>query len=313
MLKAQLLRLHRWVALVFALPVLVVVATGLILSFEPIVEASSVTPGSVSAEKLTGALAKFDPQGRARGFSVDPRLGIMTLQGVGEDGSTDVSLVSGEEVDVESALSDLFSTARSLHQRLIFRMRWLVTASAFAMLVLATIGVFMGFSRLRNNFSGWHKAVAWGLFPLVVLSPLTGLFLAFNVGIGGPAGVPGSGRGQARAPQMPIAEAAQLAVAAVDPATILSLGVRGGRMIARVAEHGEVASYIVSKSGMVRQPANWPRTLHVGAGLWTGLLNVVASFAILVLLCTGVTIWARREWRIRNRRRATVSKAAAVA
>ncbi len=34
-MKAWLLKLHRWLALVFALPLIVVIATGLVLSFGP--------------------------------------------------------------------------------------------------------------------------------------------------------------------------------------------------------------------------------------------------------------------------------------
>ena len=39
----------------------------------------------------------------------------------------------------------------------------------------------MGLPRLRNTVAGWHKATAWILLPLVVLSPLTALAMAFGV------------------------------------------------------------------------------------------------------------------------------------
>ena len=177
-MKAYLLKAHRWTALLFALPLLVVVVTGFILSFEPILETASVKPGSVSADQLTALVAKYDPAGKARGLIIDPRLHILTLQGVGADGSTDVDLSSGAEAGAHGALRDFFLANRRLHRSLVFQMNWLVVASSYAMLALAALGLCMGFSRLRASLAGWHKGVAWALLPLVALSPLTGIIPA---------------------------------------------------------------------------------------------------------------------------------------
>jgi uncharacterized iron-regulated membrane protein len=303
MLKAYLLKAHRWVALVFALPLLVVVFTGFVLSFEPIVSTASVKPGSVTAEQLTGLVAQYDPAGKARGLTIDPRLNVLTLQGVGADGSTDIDLASGKEVDAESALDDFFSLNRRLHRSLMLQMNWLVVASSYAMLALAGLGLFMGFSRLRNSLSGWHKGVAWFLLPLVVLSPLTGILL--TVGDGGPR----AAGGRARPERVPLIEATKMVAATVDPGTILSIGARGGRMLAIVARSGETSAYAISKDGVVAQPRNWSRSLHTGSGLWTGALNVLTSGAILTLLVTGVLIWSRRTLRVRANRRARAAAA----
>ncbi len=53
-------------------------------------------------------------------------------------------------------------------------------------------------------------------------------------------------------------------------------------------------------------PRNWPRLWHEGnfAGHYSALLNVIASFAMLGLLVTGIWIWARRHLRRRARRMA---------
>lgn len=70
---------------------------------------------------------------------------------------------------------------RRIHEKLQFDAEWLVTASTVAMLVLALLGVVMGLPRFSNTLSGWHKGIAWVGMPLIVLSPLTGLFLATSV------------------------------------------------------------------------------------------------------------------------------------
>ena len=56
MLKPVLLRLHRWITLLFALPLAVVIATGLLLSFQPILQTVSITPGVLTLEKAEALL-----------------------------------------------------------------------------------------------------------------------------------------------------------------------------------------------------------------------------------------------------------------
>ena len=49
---------------------------------------------------------------------------------------------------------------------------------------------------------------------------------------------------------------------------------------------------------LFRSEGNW-------AGLYSGLLNVVTSVALMLLLTTGLLIWGRRTLRRRSRRVAT--------
>ena len=56
----------------------------------------------------------------------------------------------------------------------------LVISSTIAMVVVMCLGILMGLPKLRNSLSGWHKGTAWFTLPLIVLSPLTGLCLAFG-------------------------------------------------------------------------------------------------------------------------------------
>lgn len=85
---------------------------------------------------------------------------------------------------------------------------------------------------------------------------------------------------------------------------------RGGQTMARIAEDGEYRVYAVSPAGVTLQARNWPRLWHEGnfAGHLTAGLNVVTSVALLMLLVTGVWIWARRSLR---RRRNRIARAAA--
>ena len=315
MLKPIFLRLHRWITLVFAVPLLAVIFTGLILSFQPIVATVSIKPGSLTMAKFDAIMGKYDPVGKTRSLFVDPYENSISLVGVGDDGATDVDLTTLQETEDDSVLSSWFSESRRLHQRLIFRMGWLVQASTYAMLALAALGVAMGWPRIRNNVSGWHKATAWILLPLVILSPLSGLFLAYNVTFSaapqggrptGPRGAPG-----AVSNQVQMRDALAMVAEKFDLSNLSSIGNRGGRLLARVNDGGRLRAYAVTPNGLVEAGSNWPRLFHEGnwAGVWSGLINVIASLAMLGLLGTGLWMWARRTFRRRPVRNRTLAPA----
>ena len=286
-----LLRLHRWVALVFALPLLFVLGTGLVLSIEPWLTVSAIKPGALTAARVEAILAKHDSAGQARAISYRSYDNTLTL-GAGRGGGKVIDVATGEPLAGPSALAQTLGSMRGLHERLIFDLGWLVSASSAAMLILALLGVLMGWPRLRNTLSGWHKGVAWILLPLIVLSPLTGLFLAYGVTFTSP---PQGGRGQG-AP-MAVKDAVATIGASRDLSSLVFIRPMGGRMVARLVDDGEYALYAVTPQGLVAQQRNWPRLWHEGnfAGRWSAAMNFLLSVAMLTLLVTGVWIWARRK------------------
>ncbi len=296
MLKPYWLRFHRWITLVFALPLLALILSGLVLSVEPLAQrtrpAAPVTEASVLA-----ALQKFDPYGKATGLTIRTYDQLMTLNGVGPDGAVDVSLRSGEAID-EPGWAEWFGMARQLHERLLLDLGWLVTASTIAMLVLALLGVLMGWPRFRNTLGGWHNVSAWVFLPLIVLSPLTGLAIAFGITLmpAAPAG--------ARPARLPLAEAIPLVARAHDLSDLTSLRLRGGRLLARVYVGNRLTGVVVTREGLATPPMNWPRALHEGNwhALWGSGLNLALSLVLAGLWGTGLVIWAKRRFRKRNKR-----------
>lgn len=297
-MKAWFLKFHRWLALVFAAPLAVVIVTGLVLSFEPWLVTGAIAPGSLSAEKVQTLLAQHDPNGQARALVYRSYDGTLTM-GAGRGGGTTVDIASGQVKPGLSTLASVMGTMRGLHERLLIDAGWLVIASTAAMLVLVVLGGLMGWPRFANTLGGWHKAMAWGLLPLTAASPLTGLLMAAGVTFTTPQAAP-AGQG---AP-MKLAQAVAIVGKDHDLSSLVWMRPQGGRMLARLAEDGEYRVYAVTPQGTQPMARNWPRLWHEGnfAGAWSAAMNVVLSVAMIGLLGTGLWIWLRRTLRRRARR-----------
>ena len=301
-MKPILLRLHRWTTLLFSLPLVIVIVTGLILSFEPLMQHIGGQSLALPAAQVDALLQQHDPEGKARGLVLRAYEKRLVIQGVGEDGAKEIDLATGLEADEdELMLSDVFSTARSLHEHLLFDQRWLVTATTFAMIALIVLGIFMGWPRLRNTVSGWHQGVSWLLLPAVILSPVTGLMIVFGITLQAPVA-------SDRSAAPPLRMAVQMlakdeAGNPRDLSQLIWLRQRGGRLLARLQEQGRFETYQLSAAGPKRLPLNWPRGLHEGNafGLWTVALVLATSLAMMGLMVTGLWLWTRRTFRRRNR------------
>ncbi|RTE88992.1 PepSY domain-containing protein [Bradyrhizobium sp. LVM 105] len=294
MSKPALLRLHRWITLLFALPLLAIIVTGLILSIEPLVQTSSMSGAAIEAGRVVELVRRYDPDGKARGLSIDTGSHSMTLRGTNVPA---IDLATGEAASVGSTLSNVFLWARFTHERLMGQ-AWLVTASTLAMVIIMLLGIVMGLPRLRNTLSGWHKGTAWFMLPLILLSPLTGLCMAFGLTFQSGAAPAAAGR------PLALPDAIRMVAASHELSHVISIGMRGGRMMARLYDGGELRAYAVTSSEVAPLPRNWPRLIHEGN--WSALiaapLNVVTSIALLILLSTGLLIWARRTLRKRRPR-----------
>jgi uncharacterized iron-regulated membrane protein len=298
-LKPYLLRFHRWIALIFALPLAVVFATGLILSFEPAISVASVKPGQFSAEGIDALLRRVDPESKARSLAIRPSENAVAVSMVGRPGGAPrYDVTTGERIETASPLSAFFGSTRRIHETLLLDGR-LVEVSTVAMLVLVVLGVLMGWWRLTNSVSGWHRAAAWLPLPVVVASPLTGLFIAWGVTFAGPSPAPSA--------PPPLREAMRIVAAEKDLSSVVWIRSQGGRLVARLWDGAELRAYAVTQSGLQPLPRNWPRLIHEGnwAGAWSAGLNVLVSICFVILLTTGLLIWTRRTFRRRKRTQRT--------
>lgn len=301
MFKAWLYRLHRWTALAFALPLVVVFITGFILALEPLMVAGSVAPQSVDPGKLDAILAKQDPDRKLERLFLHPHLDIVVL---GNRGGVEIDLASGEPRAAPSVLLLVFRESKRIHETLLVDDGHVfVTVSTGAMLVLIVLGLLLGPRPLRNTAGGWHTGAAWIALPLVIVSPLTGLMMLYKVTLAPPE--------QAiDLPSQPLSltDALRMVARERDVSTLLSLRQRKGIVEAHVLENGEHRNYAVTPEGLVAKPRNWPKLLHEGnwAGIWSAFGNAITALLLLTLWGTGLIVWSRRKLRQRQRVHAPV-------
>lgn len=290
MLKNTFLKLHRWIALTFALPLLVVLVTGLFLSFQPLLQSANVQRGAISLEKLESWMEQHDPEKKARSLRIDWFQNVVSI-----GNEVDLDIKTGAEVDTDHWFSEIMSASRGIHQRLIYDLGWLVIASTVAMTIVMIFGMFLGLPKLANTVSGWHKAMAWFLLPLLLASPITALFMA--------AGITFTPPSTQRSQPLPLREAVRVVAASHDPSTIEWIRQRGPRQLVRINDGASQTTYTVTRDGLQSAGANLPRTFHEGTfwGVWGGVMNVILSFAFIGLLGTGFVIWLRRRLRPRRR------------
>lgn len=291
-MRPTLLKLHRWIALAFALPLLVVILTGVVLSIEPWLVTRAIEPGSIAAADLQALLRTHDPDGKARAISFRSYDRTLSI-GAGRGGAVVVDVATSRRLAGPSTIARVLGTARGLHERLLVDAAWLTISSTAAMLVVILIGVLMGWPRFANSLAGWHKGIAWSLLPLIVLSPLTALLMAAGVTFAEP---PAATREARQAPAT-LAEAIGIVAREHDLAALVWIRAQGTRTLARVVTDGEYAVYVVARDGMERTPRNWPRLWHEGnfAGGWSAAMNLVVSLACATLLATGFAMWLRRR------------------
>jgi sulfite reductase (NADPH) flavoprotein alpha-component len=305
LVRRFLISAHRWIALVLAPVFIVIILSGAVLSFRPIMSDLAVRAaqsGTVDAQALATLIGKLEAIGPVQMVRLADGGRMAEVASSAADVAGRWDLAAGTRMASPSGGIDLFETAERLHKSLLLGLGLLVDAATWAMVAIMAIGPVLGWLRFRHTLMGWHKAVGWCLLPVTLLSPLTAALMTIGVG-------------ESRAPlpraARPVGMAQALAVAAPDvdlSHLVMARRFRGGTVLMQAAgERGGVfavtdkeATALTGGPGLVKQ-------IHEGtwAGAWSGALNVIVSAALLGLTVTGCWSWLRRYQRRRGGRSGT--------
>jgi uncharacterized iron-regulated membrane protein len=296
-LTARLTQWHRWVVLVFLLPLLVLFISGLVLSFEPIANDRQLIPRQISLAQVEQILATHDPQSKANTLQMRSYDNLLMLSEGRAGPVKRIDIPSNALAPKDKTYwSTIFTAAKKWHETLLFDLRWLVTASSFALLVILALGLGMGWPKFRQTLSAWHRTSAWFLAPLLILSPLSGLALSYGITLNPPPA-------KITGPVVPLKDAIKIISAKHDLASVVWIRPQAGATRVRLYDGGEAKVLAVTPSGLVEGRTAWPRALHEGvwAGAGSGALNVLVSIAFIALMITGLTLWLQKRSRLRRR------------
>lgn len=299
--------IHRWLTVVFAPVFLLVLVSGAVLAFRPILQdLSSGTAGQepggerLDGHDLAALVARLDPQGRMHGLAIGAGRRSVTLFDRAGKGHT-YSLQTGEPLLSSGFRFDLFAVAERLHRTLLIDADALVEIAAFAMLAIILLGPLLAWPLLRNTLRGWHEGIGWALLPVILLTPGTAVLLVLGGGggpHGGGGGPHGPPDGRSAAP-MTLAQALDRAAGEIDLSGLQTAQRhQRSRVILQIAGPDGAQAYVVSETAVTPATGSHGlvRQLHEGtwAGAWSGALNLLGACALLALMGTGIVSWVQR-------------------
>jgi sulfite reductase (NADPH) flavoprotein alpha-component len=301
------IRIHRWIGIVLAPVFLLVILSGAVLSFRPIVSDFALRSAQTDAadvQALRALIGKLETMGPVNMVTVADGGRAIDVVSSAADLAGRWDIGSGVRRGSATGEINIFGIAENLHKSLLIGLGFVVEFASWAMLAIMTIGPLLGWLRFRNTLIGWHRALGWCLLPVTILSPLTAVLMTLGVGKGN-APLPRATR--------PVAISQALEVAAPDvdvSRLVMARRFRGGTVLMQAAgEPGGMfavtergATALTGGPGLVKE-------IHEGtwAGAWSGALNFAVSLALLGLTITGSLSWFRR-WR-RGRRGLVGAKA----
>ena len=291
---------HRWVGICLAPFFAILLVTGAILAFQPILapELGSAPIGARAAQ-LQAAVQRLDADGvNIPTLELDADGEHFWVGGGRNARSAQYRLADGEFVRHGGISMKLYNTAKSLHKSLLLKANLLMELATYAMLLIIVAGLVMWLKpRFERRLISWHNALGIVLFPLWLLLPLTGILMTMHLG------APAMGKLAPNELSMPqvlstLAEQDRLQ----DLVRIKSI--KGRSLVVELAraEGGKESVQILDGAlKPVKMGRYWPKELHEGtwAGAASGTLNLLAGAGLLFFLVSGVFVWARRTMQAR--------------
>lgn len=297
--KRTLALAHRWAALILAPIFLLILLSGAILAFKPIVNSLAGPSTPVDPAAVVTALDQIDPTHKITALQRSPDGQSLTLKANDAALAGTYDLASRALTDASDG--DVFTMALNLHKNLLIGAGFLVEIATYAMVGILLIGLFLGLPKLRNTLMGWHSGLGWLALPLVALTPVTGAMMALHIG------TPTLPRIERGGPPLPLAQAIAAAADQVDLSNLSEARRfrQGSVLITVTPPTTEPQRYLVARTGQVT-PLAGPglvKELHEGtwAGAWSGALNFLAAIALMALTGTGLYSWLRRARQARRR------------
>ncbi|HEX7018568.1 MAG TPA: PepSY-associated TM helix domain-containing protein [Gemmatimonadaceae bacterium] len=299
--RARIASVHRWLAVALSPVILLIILTGAVLAFRPILRPPSDHPTAIHRDipRLIALLQLKEANEKAF-FVGFPTAGDTVMIAGGNSEPKTWDLATGLAVPMPAQVRrepDVFDIAERVHKDLWFGLGGLVTLGSIALLFLVIAGPLLARPTRGGGPLGRHIRWGWWVWPLVAAMPLSLAMMKIH---GGAFGSP-------RQPVTTLAASIRIASRSADLTRLEGMQLLpNGRAFFVLQDADGPRKYFLS-DGQVR-PLDWGvsrfgHALHTGAwgGRWGALLNLAAAAAMLWMLWSGLTSFLTR--RARGRRR----------
>ncbi|WP_028113480.1 PepSY domain-containing protein [Ferrimonas kyonanensis] len=287
----MLAKLHRYLAALLALPLLLVILSGLLLALVPLLTPPATYP--VTPQQMQNTVERLQQDGPLRFAVALPDHNLVMVSYQGQKSRQFRDLTTGEPTQRPWQFQ-LLGFAKGLHKHLLIDAGWLVEASTWAMLALTLSGLFLSRPKWSNSAMGWHNSLGWYSAPLMLVVVITGLLMLYQ-GHGPKGESP-----QVNPDKLSLAEAfARLETQPIDSMRMVRDAADGYTLAWQDPQGTRWQWHPDSESQPSQQPTRWVRVLHDGSfgGRPASLLYALLSLAALTMLISGFYNWLRR-WRM---------------
>jgi sulfite reductase (NADPH) flavoprotein alpha-component len=312
--KGKILLVHRWIALAISPVLLLVVLSGAVLAFRPLLgrAAEPRSTGKVDATGLIALLREVDPQGTSRGLLISEDGKTVEIRGANkEQGNLGTFDIESKARVAPASKIDVFDLAQKGHRGLFVGIHQLSDVATYALVAVLLLGPFIAWPRRRNTLMGWHTAMGWFLLPFSALGPITAVMLMLHIGSGprgGGGGPKGEGRRGGGEASAPIADFIQSALQhGTDLRSLRAVAKQGQNTLLTVVTPQGLQYHQVSRNGSVAEAKPAPsaiKQLHEGtwAGPLSASLSLLGAASLAAMLVTGLWSWVRKALRKKSKK-----------
>lgn len=297
-IKSALRVIHRRVAIVLTPLWAIVIITGAILAFKPMLAPTySNAPLGQNAEKVVKTLTDLENKGvTVNGFAIDKDGKSVWISG--DKKSLDrYSLDTGEFIEKASSNAKFFNTVKKLHKELMINAGGTVEVASWLMVIISIGGIFIaiGAARLKRGMK-WHRILGLVLIPLVIMLPLTGGLMDL---------VKNGHKMESNTPVLSVTDSFDKlrSLGRLQDLVRVDMMKRSKSWVLSNGG-GKNANYLVSEKGIKKTEVKIPlvKSLHEGTwgGFYSGLFNFLIALMLVFFTWTGFASWSRRRREIRE-------------
>ena len=306
-MKKLLLIFHRYAALVLAPFFIVIIFSGIVLSFKPILSPNTATePIGNQAAALSAVVQKIESSsGQVQTIALDANGQDVWIKAKGNPLEQRYNIANGSFIEEAGMSSKHYNMAKELHKEFLLDADDLVEILTYIFIAILIVGPFIMRPRWQKRLMSIHNALGFWAIPAWLLVPVTGIMMTLHIG------APRLGQLDLNRQATPITQVMQVLERENQLANFVSIQtVKGHSVVISLASPSGLQNYQIPNGTDSLQSlpslSYLPKQLHEGtwAGPISGWINFFIGLGLMFFTISGVYSWVRR---LRNDRAARAS------